>query len=141
MISGQNLQTVRTFPSEAIALIVIRMLQELRVAEATLLLFEVYQMQQHKWLETRSKLLRVHGGFRQTAVITTILIASMQKDMSAFYPFIPGLKTLMDTTKGPRHPVTVDQQDTEYLERLREEFWEEVCNKNPEANKCKCFDL
>lgn len=141
MISGQTLQLVRTYPSEAIVLIVLKMLQELRVADATLLLFEVYQMQQQKWFEVRDKLLRVHGGFNETAMIVTILLASGQKDMSAFYSFIPGLKTIMDTQKGPRHPVTTSKEDTERLEKLRDEFWQKLCSENPEINKCKCFDL
>lgn len=140
MINGIDIQSIRSYPAEAISIIVFKFIQELRVAEATLILFEIYSLHHDKWFEVRNKLLARNAGFVTTGLIITTLFASSQPDPSGFYSLIPGLKILMETQKEPRLPIR-QVSGGEEAEKLRKEFWQKFCEENPDRVECKYYEI
>lgn len=140
MISGYFLEAVRSYPSEAIAIVVSKLIEELRAADAALILFEVHKLQHHKWFEVRDKLLRRNQSFLLASLTITVLFASKQNDPSGFYSVIPGLKDLMESTKGPRPEIETDESHFD-AEKARIEFWEKFCKEHPEEMECKCYEV
>ena len=113
--------------------------EELKWAESVCLLREIFLRDPKRWYALHPCLFHQSNGLSEA--MTTILAASCSGDVSMYYAYVPGIRSM---TCPDEKTVAESEKEEDSLSspaKNDQKFWDKFCSENPEELECRIYEV